>query len=187
MHCNSSPLFAQSRKYLFLICIEQFFVISVFQLPWCFRSWQRRVEDEQFPSTFCSLFQRHHIGTFIPAGLRGPHSHPGGSGNSGCFLQAPLSSGIHLQALQPDGISPQGNRAFSLRKQHSSTQLCCLSHSSTFSRGKSRSSSLGDFPIGHKHYAMGTTIQILRLNQIKRKCSWTEKFSSGTLVFHTIL
>lgn len=117
MQCNSTPLLAQSTKYLFLICIEQLFVISVFQLPRCFRSWQRRVEDEQFPSTFCSLFQRHHTGTFTTAGLTNPRSHTGGSEDTGHFLQAPHRETIHFQPRDLTEEAPKQTfwGAFSVR------------------------------------------------------------------------
>ena len=61
-------------KYLFFVCINHFFVISVFEFPWCFCSWQRGMEDEQLPRTVCCLWKmrkkKTSVGKFYCKGLR---------------------------------------------------------------------------------------------------------------------
>lgn len=49
---------AKVYKYLLFVRINQFFVISVFELSWCFCSGQGGMEDEQLPRTVCCLKEK---------------------------------------------------------------------------------------------------------------------------------
>lgn len=114
MHHSISPLLTHSRTHLFFVCTEQFFVISVSQLPRGFCSWQWRMEDKQFSSTFCSLFQRHHIGIFINTKINEPAYHTVWCLREQGKLSSEPSNSFRDQ--NRDGSQSQKTWAFSISK-----------------------------------------------------------------------